>query len=199
MGPRTLTESLDDAAARQATGARSFQVLFDASNGSTRATLFAGFVPPGKAPWHYHLYDEIVWVPEGPGRLHVGPAVEELETGLGVPAAPARGAHRREHEPGPGADDHRALHARRQPLGRVPHARRRRRVPLLRIGVALSIPATWSDTHRLHAPETAVWVGVSIETVELPARAERIRAALVEVGATWPLVRAALDGLDEAR
>ena len=81
MGRRALTVSLDDATAQQATGARSFQVLFDASNGSTRATLFAGFVPPGKAPWHYHLYDEIVWVPEGPGRLHIGESVEELEPG----------------------------------------------------------------------------------------------------------------------
>lgn len=81
MGPRALTASLDDADAQQATGARSFQILFDASNGSTRATLFAGFVPPGKAPWHYHLYDEIVWVPNGPGRLHVGDSVEELGPG----------------------------------------------------------------------------------------------------------------------
>ncbi len=48
MGRPALTVSLDDTAAQQATGARSFQVLFDASNGSTRATLFAGFVPPGR-------------------------------------------------------------------------------------------------------------------------------------------------------
>lgn len=81
MGPSTLTASLDDAPTRRATGARSFQILFDAANGSTRATLFAGFVPPGAAPWHYHLYDEIVWVPEGPGRLHVGETVEELGPG----------------------------------------------------------------------------------------------------------------------
>ena len=81
MGQHALTASLDDAGAQQATGARSFQILFDASNGSTRATLFAGFVPPGQAPWHYHLYDEIVWVPDGPGRVHVGEAVEELEAG----------------------------------------------------------------------------------------------------------------------
>ncbi|MGH3126708.1 MAG: cupin domain-containing protein [Gaiellaceae bacterium] len=80
MGPRALTASLD-AEAQQATGARSFQILFDASNGSTRATLFAGFVPPGRAPWHYHLYDEIVWVPDGPGRVHVGEAVEDLGPG----------------------------------------------------------------------------------------------------------------------
>jgi quercetin dioxygenase-like cupin family protein len=81
MGRRELTASLDAAGAGQATGARSFQVLFDAANGSTRATLFAGFVPPGKAPWHYHLYDEIVWVPEGPGRLHRRESVEELGAG----------------------------------------------------------------------------------------------------------------------
>ena len=53
----------------EATGARSFQVLFGPHNGSARATLFVGHLPPGRAPWHYHLYDEIVWVPFGPGRV----------------------------------------------------------------------------------------------------------------------------------
>jgi quercetin dioxygenase-like cupin family protein len=81
LGRRVLAASLDDADAGRATGARSFQVLFGPANGSTRATLFAGFVPPGKAPWHYHLYDEIVWVPEGPGRVHRGASVEELGPG----------------------------------------------------------------------------------------------------------------------
>ena len=52
LGRRVLTASLDAADGQQATGARSFQILFDATNGSTRATLFAGYVPPGKAPWH---------------------------------------------------------------------------------------------------------------------------------------------------
>jgi quercetin dioxygenase-like cupin family protein len=78
MGKRQLVTSLDDGDAQQATGSRSFQILFDATNGSTRATLFAGYIPPGKAPWHYHLYDEIVWVPDGPGRLHLGEATESL-------------------------------------------------------------------------------------------------------------------------
>jgi quercetin dioxygenase-like cupin family protein len=81
LGKRALVTSLDEADSQRATGARSFQILFDATNGSTRATLFAGFVPPGKAPWHYHLYDEIVWVPEGPGRLHIGEATEDLGIG----------------------------------------------------------------------------------------------------------------------
>jgi quercetin dioxygenase-like cupin family protein len=81
MGRREITASLDAGGTEQATGARSFQILFGPHNGSTRATLFAGFVPPGKSPWHYHLYDEIVWVPEGPGRLHIGDETEELGPG----------------------------------------------------------------------------------------------------------------------
>jgi quercetin dioxygenase-like cupin family protein len=81
MGRRELVASLDAIDARGATGARSFQILFDATNGSTRATLFAGFIPPGRAPWHYHLYDEIVYVPEDAGRLHVGETTEELAGG----------------------------------------------------------------------------------------------------------------------
>jgi acetoin utilization deacetylase AcuC-like enzyme len=54
--------------------------------------------------------------------------------------------------------------------------------------VPLSIPVTWSDAHRLHAPETAVWVGRPIAADELPERADRIRAALSEAGA--PIVPA---------
>ncbi len=81
IGAREVVASLDGAGSEKATGARSFQILFGPHNGSTRATLFAGFIPPGKAPWHYHLYDEIVWVPDGPGRLHIGETTEELGSG----------------------------------------------------------------------------------------------------------------------
>jgi len=81
MGHRELVTSLDDADAHAATGSRSFQILFGPHNGSTRATFFAGFIPPGKAPWHYHLYDEIVWVPDGPGRLHLEGGSDELAAG----------------------------------------------------------------------------------------------------------------------
>jgi acetoin utilization deacetylase AcuC-like enzyme len=49
--------------------------------------------------------------------------------------------------------------------------------------VALSIPVTWSDAHRLHAPENGVWVGVSIAADELPERADRIRSELEAAGA----------------
>jgi len=81
LGARESIVWLDRAGSEKATGARSFQILFGPHNGSTRATLFAGYIPPGKAPWHYHLYDEIVWVPAGPGRLHTGETTEELGAG----------------------------------------------------------------------------------------------------------------------
>ena len=81
LGPRETVVALDATASESATGSRSYQVLFGPSNGSTRATLFAGYLPPGRAPWHFHLYDEIVWVPEGPGRLHLAGRVDELGPG----------------------------------------------------------------------------------------------------------------------
>jgi quercetin dioxygenase-like cupin family protein len=81
IGARATVSRLNHAGSERATGARSFQVLFGPHNGSTRATLFAGYIPPGRAPWHYHLYDEIVWVPEGPGRLHIGETTTELGPG----------------------------------------------------------------------------------------------------------------------
>jgi len=69
LGPREIVVEIEPESASQATGARSFRVLFGPHNGSTRATLFVGYVPPGRAPWHYHLYDEIVWVPDGPAHV----------------------------------------------------------------------------------------------------------------------------------
>lgn len=81
MGARETVVRLDAAGRRSATGARSYRVLLGPENGSTRATLFVGYVPPGRAPWHYHLYDEIVWIPEGPGKLHLEGSETSLEAG----------------------------------------------------------------------------------------------------------------------
>lgn len=71
LGALQTVVALEDAGSEAATGARSFQLLHGPHNGSTRATAFVGYIPPGKAPWHYHLYDEIVVVLGGTGRLHL--------------------------------------------------------------------------------------------------------------------------------
>jgi len=82
IGPRAVVVAQDGAGEASATGKRSFRILFGPHNGSTRATLFVGHIPPGRARWHYHLYDEIVWVHEGLGRLHLDGGVEELCPGV---------------------------------------------------------------------------------------------------------------------
>ena len=88
LGPRATLVPIELGEAGNATGKRSFQVLFGPHNGSVRATLFAGYIPPGRAPWHYHLYDEIVWVWHGAGRFHLESGVEELAPGSAFRLAP---------------------------------------------------------------------------------------------------------------
>jgi quercetin dioxygenase-like cupin family protein len=78
LGPREAVVHAEAAGRAGATGGRSYEVLFGPENGSTRATLFVGHVPPGRAPWHFHPYDEIVFVPEGPARLHLAEGVEDI-------------------------------------------------------------------------------------------------------------------------
>ena len=88
MGPRERIVPIDAVEPGKATGSRSFQILFGPHNGSRRATMFVGYVPPGKAPWHYHLYDEICWIWRGPGRYHLGDEVEPLENGTAFRITP---------------------------------------------------------------------------------------------------------------
>jgi quercetin dioxygenase-like cupin family protein len=89
MGAFDRVVAIDHVEPGKATGSRSFQVLFGPHNGSTRATMFAGYIPPGKAPWHYHLYDEIVWVWRGSGRFHLEQGgVEELPEGAAFRLSP---------------------------------------------------------------------------------------------------------------
>jgi quercetin dioxygenase-like cupin family protein len=88
LGPRETVVQPATAGSDAATGGRSYEVLFGPENGSTRATLFVGHVPPGRAPWHFHLYDEIVWIPEGAARLHVAEGVEELGPGSAIRLRP---------------------------------------------------------------------------------------------------------------
>ena len=51
--------------------------------------------------------------------------------------------------------------------------------------VNLAMPVVWSERHRQHDPGGEIWVGVRTPGTELPARAERIRAALAEAGARF--------------
>jgi mannose-6-phosphate isomerase-like protein (cupin superfamily) len=51
---------------------REFRLLVNEDAGCLDVTQFVGIIPPGRAPMHSHTYDEVVYVIEGEGVLHLG-------------------------------------------------------------------------------------------------------------------------------
>ena len=49
---------------------REFRYLVHRDTGSPDVTQFIGTIPPGRAPDHSHVYDEVIYVLDGRGRLH---------------------------------------------------------------------------------------------------------------------------------
>lgn len=86
--PRCALLRLSESDARGATGGREFRLLASPEVGCRGATQFVGFIPPGRAPDHFHAYDEVVYVLDGPGLLHLGGESAELGPGscLHLPA-----------------------------------------------------------------------------------------------------------------
>jgi len=54
-----------------ATAGRAFALLAQPENGCESVTQFRGHIPAGRAPDHYHRYDEVVYVLAGEGAFHV--------------------------------------------------------------------------------------------------------------------------------
>ena len=61
------------------TGDRWYRVLVDHQIGSEQVTQFVGSIPPGRAPDHFHEYEEVLFILRGTGRLWTG----ELNTPIG--------------------------------------------------------------------------------------------------------------------
>jgi quercetin dioxygenase-like cupin family protein len=51
---------------------REFRLLVNEDAGCLDVTQFVGTIPPGRAPMHSHRYDEVIYVIEGEGVLHLG-------------------------------------------------------------------------------------------------------------------------------
>ena len=51
---------------------REFRFLVNEDSGCLDVTQFVGVIPPGRAPMHSHTYDEVVYVVDGEGVLHLG-------------------------------------------------------------------------------------------------------------------------------
>jgi mannose-6-phosphate isomerase-like protein (cupin superfamily) len=60
---------------------REFRYLVHRDTGSPDVTQFIGTIPPGRAPNHSHVYDEVIYVLEGNGTLHAEGRSLPIETG----------------------------------------------------------------------------------------------------------------------
>ena len=54
------------------TADRWYRVLVDDELGSTQVTQFVGSIPPGRAPDHFHHYEEVLFILRGTGRMWAG-------------------------------------------------------------------------------------------------------------------------------
>jgi len=65
----------------QPTADRWYRVLVDDEIGSTQATQFVGSIPPGRAPDHFHNYEEVLFILKGRGRMWAGETNAPIEPG----------------------------------------------------------------------------------------------------------------------
>jgi mannose-6-phosphate isomerase-like protein (cupin superfamily) len=75
-----------------ATAGRQFTLLATPEVGCASVTQFVGYIPPGRAPDHFHRYDEVVYVLDGEGALHIEGESAPLHPGACV-HLPARLVH----------------------------------------------------------------------------------------------------------
>jgi len=69
--------AVDEAEEGSATAGRQFRLLAPCAS----ATQFVGYIPIGRAPDHFHKYDEVVYVLEGTGELHIDGETAPLTAG----------------------------------------------------------------------------------------------------------------------
>jgi quercetin dioxygenase-like cupin family protein len=65
----------------QRTGDRWYREVINADGGSTQVTQFVGAIPPGRAPDHYHQYEEVICILEGSGVMWAGKSHTPIATG----------------------------------------------------------------------------------------------------------------------
>ena len=74
-GPHLEITSLSERP-MQRTGDRSYRELIQ-----REVTQFVGAIPPGRAPNHHHLYEEVICILDGEGRMWAGETNTPIETG----------------------------------------------------------------------------------------------------------------------
>jgi len=82
--PAAASHAVVDVAAVDAgtaTAGRSFLLGATPACGCNSVTQFVGLIPPGRAPDHFHRYDEVIYVLEGEGVLEIGGEQAPLRAG----------------------------------------------------------------------------------------------------------------------
>ena len=67
-----------------ATAGRMFRLLAGPEVGCASVTQFVGLIPVVRAPDHFHRYDEVIYVVQGRGALHVGGDSVAVQTGTAI-------------------------------------------------------------------------------------------------------------------
>lgn len=65
-------------------GDRWFKLLVNPRIGCQNVTQFVGFIPPGRAPFHTHTYEEVIYIIEGEGVVHIGAGDFPIKVGSSV-------------------------------------------------------------------------------------------------------------------
>jgi mannose-6-phosphate isomerase-like protein (cupin superfamily) len=75
-----------DASEREAISVsdRTFKYLVNSDVGCRRITQFLGVIPPGRAPMHYHAYEEAIYIIEGEGRVHTQSGSADFSAGSSI-------------------------------------------------------------------------------------------------------------------
>ena len=97
VGGRRTVCALGDQAVGKATAGREYRILADPSTGFRSGTHFVGDVPTGEpAPLHYHRYNEVIYVLQGNGILHIDGERNPIYPGACI-HLPARTLHQVEN------------------------------------------------------------------------------------------------------
>jgi len=63
---------------------RYFKLMVDKDLGCRQVTQFVGFIPPSRAPFHYHTYEEAIYIVEGEGIIHTEGESTEFGRGASI-------------------------------------------------------------------------------------------------------------------
>jgi mannose-6-phosphate isomerase-like protein (cupin superfamily) len=85
---RRVTVRYADQTSLPATPNREFRYIINEDAGCPDVTQFVGVIPPGRAGFHNHTYDEVVYVLEGEGVLHLGGKETPLRQGTCIHLPP---------------------------------------------------------------------------------------------------------------